>query len=47
MPAGRAGLFLSCGTGLAGGVVYKGESCDGVLELGKLIMGLRASEGFS
>lgn len=43
MPAGKAGLFLSCGTGLAGGVVWKGQSCDGILELGKLVMGLRQS----
>ncbi|CAK9027128.1 unnamed protein product [Durusdinium trenchii] len=40
MPAGKAGLFLSCGTGLAGGVVWKGDSCDGILELGKLVVGL-------
>ena len=45
MPAEKAGLFLSCGTGLAGGVVWQGRSCDGILELGKLVMGLRQSAG--
>mmetsp|Transcript_10438 Transcript_10438/g.29026 ORF Transcript_10438/g.29026 Transcript_10438/m.29026 type:complete len:536 (-) Transcript_10438:104-1711(-) len=42
------GLFLSCGTGLAGGIVQEGGlRCQGgVLELGKLVMGLpRASGG--
>jgi len=27
------------------GVVWKGQSCDGILELGKLVMGLRQSAG--
>ncbi|EOD17822.1 hypothetical protein EMIHUDRAFT_209810 [Emiliania huxleyi CCMP1516] len=36
------GLYLSCGTGLAGGVVNaRGERCSGgVFEMGKLIVGL-------
>jgi len=37
----KVGLFLSCGTGLAGGIVCGGRCCDGVLEVGKLIVGLR------
>ncbi|CAK0799295.1 unnamed protein product [Prorocentrum cordatum] len=41
----RAGLFLSCGTGLAGGIVWRSQCCEGVLELGKLVLGLRRSEG--
>jgi len=41
---GRVGLFLSCGTGLAGGIVWNGQCSEGVLELGKLVMGLRNSE---
>lgn len=40
-----AGLFLSCGTGLAGGIVRDGRCCNGVLELGKLVMGLRKPGG--
>lgn len=41
----KVGLFLSCGTGLAGGITWKEQCCDGVLELGKVVMGLRQSEG--
>jgi hypothetical protein len=39
---GAIGLFLSCGTGLAGGIVRRdGQRCGGgVLEMGKLIIGL-------
>ena len=38
----RETLFVS---GWWSGVVWKGQSCDGILELGKLVMGLRKSEG--
>lgn len=38
---GEIGLFLSCGTGLAGGIVQNGQTCEGVLEMGKLVVGLR------
>jgi hypothetical protein len=39
------GLFLSCGTGLAGGIVKQGgENCQGVFEMGKLVMGLRSAD---
>jgi hypothetical protein len=37
-------LFLSCGTGLAGGFVHQGKLCSGVLELGKLVVGIRKAE---
>jgi hypothetical protein len=37
-------LFLSCGTGLAGGFVDKGELCSGVLELGKIVVAIRVGE---
>jgi len=35
------GLFLSCGTGLAGGILKDGACCSSVLEVGKLIIGIR------
>eukprot|EP00405_Crypthecodinium_cohnii_P034448 CAMPEP_0206532402 /NCGR_PEP_ID=MMETSP0325_2-20121206/4357_1 /ASSEMBLY_ACC=CAM_ASM_000347 /TAXON_ID=2866 /ORGANISM="Crypthecodinium cohnii, Strain Seligo" /LENGTH=503 /DNA_ID=CAMNT_0054028865 /DNA_START=7 /DNA_END=1514 /DNA_ORIENTATION=+ len=46
-PEASIGLFLSCGTGLAGGIVKEGGYVcgGGVLEAGKLIIGLPLEEG--
>lgn len=43
------GLFLSCGTGLAGGIVRQGGDVlsGGVLETGKLVMGLPVGAGLA
>jgi len=38
-------LFLSLGTGLAGGIITSDGFCSGVLELGKVILGVRCGEG--
>merc|ERR1712070_967757 len=38
-------LFLSLGTGLAGGLLTQDGFCSGVLELGKVVLGIRAGDG--
>jgi len=45
--ADAIGLYLSCGTGLAGGIVRQGGGVcgGGVLEVGKLVMGLPMASG--
>jgi len=45
MDATGTSLFLSLGTGLAGGLLSSDGFCDGVLELGKLVLGIRSDSG--